>query len=157
VNDTPMVCFTKKIVVFKLKKLRFQRCQISLYALNHTLGALEHTRAYFKYSAAHHLGVVWLGLGKGELKCSLLGSSADALYHGCHVLNPNFQNSSFSHFFVIFTLRPQFCLNNLQNTKTPKLTKTLENNKAKGLANVNSGAQICNIWHSSNTLKLTFC
>jgi hypothetical protein len=37
----------------------------------------------------------------------------------------------------IFTLKPHFSVNNLQNTKTPKLTKTLENNKAKGLVNAN--------------------
>jgi hypothetical protein len=37
----------------------------------------------------------------------------------------------------------------LQNTKTQKLTKTSENSKAKGLANVNQGIQIYNIWYSS--------
>jgi hypothetical protein len=31
----------------------------------------------------------------------------------------------------------QFYLKVLQNTETPKLTKTLENDKAKGLTNVN--------------------
>jgi hypothetical protein len=40
----------------------------------------------------------------------------------------------------------------LQTTKTQKLTKTSENNKAKGLTNANQGVQIHNIWHSS---KLT--
>jgi hypothetical protein len=45
----------------------------------------------------------------------------------------------------------------LKNTKTQKLTKTSENNKAKGLTNVNQGVQIHNIWHSSNIPKLTFC
>jgi hypothetical protein len=37
----------------------------------------------------------------------------------------------------------------LQNIKTQKLTKASENNKAKGLTNVNQGVQIHNIWHSS--------
>jgi hypothetical protein len=38
----------------------------------------------------------------------------------------------------------------LQNIKTQKLTKASENNKAKGLTNVNQGVQIHNIWHSSH-------
>jgi hypothetical protein len=37
----------------------------------------------------------------------------------------------------------------LQKQKTQKLTKTLENNKAKGLTSANQGVQIHNIWHSS--------
>jgi hypothetical protein len=45
----------------------------------------------------------------------------------------------------------------LQKQKTQKLTKTLENNKAKGLTSANQGVQIHNIWHSSNIPKLTFC
>jgi hypothetical protein len=45
----------------------------------------------------------------------------------------------------------------LHKQKTQKLTKTLENNKAKGLTSANQGVQIHNIWHSSNTPKLTFC
>jgi len=39
-----------------------------------------------------------------------------------------------------------------KNTKTQKLTKTSENNKAKGLTNVNQGVQIHNICHSSQIL-----
>jgi hypothetical protein len=35
------------------------------------------------------------------------------------------------------------------NRKTQKLTKTSENNKAKGLTSANQGVQIHNIWHSS--------
>jgi len=41
----------------------------------------------------------------------------------------------------------------LQNIKTQKLTKASENNKAKGLTNVNQGDQIHNIWHSSGDLR----
>jgi len=41
----------------------------------------------------------------------------------------------------------------LQNIKTQKLTKASENNKAKGLTNVNQGVQIHNIWHSSHFSK----
>jgi len=37
----------------------------------------------------------------------------------------------------------------LQKQKTQKLTKTLENNKAKGLTSANQGVQIHNNWHSS--------
>jgi hypothetical protein len=37
----------------------------------------------------------------------------------------------------------------IQKQKTQKLTKTLENNKAKGLTSANQGVQIHNIWHSS--------
>jgi hypothetical protein len=63
--------------------------------------------------------------------------------------------------FRIFQAIPhEFChssLINLQNIKTQKLTKASENNKAKGLTYVNQGVQIHNIWHSSNTPKLTFC
>jgi hypothetical protein len=39
-----------------------------------------------------------------------------------------------------------------QNIKTQKLTKASENNKAKGLTNVNQGVQIHNIWHSSTLI-----
>jgi hypothetical protein len=49
-----------------------------------------------------------------------------------------------------------FChssLIDLQNIKTQKLTKASENNKAKGLTNVNQGVQIHNIWHSSETFN----
>jgi hypothetical protein len=38
---------------------------------------------------------------------------------------------------AIFTLKLHFSLNNLQITKTQKLTETSENNKARGLANAN--------------------
>jgi hypothetical protein len=44
----------------------------------------------------------------------------------------------------------------LQKQKTQKLTKTLENNKAKGLTSANQGVQIHNIWHSSHTLRSQF-
>jgi hypothetical protein len=44
----------------------------------------------------------------------------------------------------------------LQKQKTQKLTKTLENNKAKGLTSANQWVQIHNIWHSSNTPNLHF-
>jgi hypothetical protein len=63
--------------------------------------------------------------------------------------------------FRIFQAIPhEFChssLIDLQNIKTQKLTKASENNKAKGLSNVNQGVQIHNIRDSSNTPKLTFC
>jgi hypothetical protein len=36
-----------------------------------------------------------------------------------------------------------------RNRKTQKLTKTSENNKAKGLTSAHQGVQIHNIWHSS--------
>jgi hypothetical protein len=59
------------------------------------------------------------------------------------------------HFFMNFC---HFSLIALQNTKTQKLTKSSENNKAKGLTNVNQGVQIHNIWHSSVSLVRTvFC
>jgi hypothetical protein len=55
--------------------------------------------------------------------------------------------------FRIFQAIPhEFChssLIDLQNIKTQKLTKASENNKAKGLTNINQGVQIHNIWHSS--------
>jgi hypothetical protein len=41
----------------------------------------------------------------------------------------------------------------LQKQKTQKLTKTLENNKAKGLTSANQGVQIHNIWHSSSVIN----
>jgi hypothetical protein len=56
--------------------------------------------------------------------------------------------------FRIFQVIPhEFCyssLIDLQNIKTQKLTKASENNKAKGLTNVNQGVQIHNIWHTSH-------
>jgi hypothetical protein len=42
-----------------------------------------------------------------------------------------------------------FAIPHLLTYKTQKLTKASENNKAKGLTNVNQGVQIHNIWHSS--------
>jgi hypothetical protein len=36
-----------------------------------------------------------------------------------------------------FTIMLLFSLNDLQNTKIPKLTKKFENNKTKGLTNIN--------------------
>jgi hypothetical protein len=51
-----------------------------------------------------------------------------------------------------FAIPHEFCyslLIDLQNIKTQKLTKASENNKAKGLTDVNQGVQIHNIWHSS--------
>jgi len=42
-----------------------------------------------------------------------------------------------------------FAIPHLLTYKTQKLTKALENNRAKGLTNVNQGFQIHNIWHSS--------
>jgi hypothetical protein len=55
--------------------------------------------------------------------------------------SPNFQLSSYEicHSSLIV----------LQKQKTQKLTKTLENNKAKGLTSANQGVQIHDIWHSS--------
>jgi hypothetical protein len=48
--------------------------------------------------------------------------------------------------FHVFLLKIcHFSLNVLQNTKTQKLAKTSENNKAKGLTSVNQGVQIYNI------------
>jgi hypothetical protein len=63
-------------------------------------------------------------------------------------------------FWIFQAIPHEFChssLINLQNMKTQKLTKASKNNKAKGLTYVNQGVQIHNIWHSSNTPKLTFC
>ena len=37
---------------------------------------------------------------------------------------------------LISTLKPHFTVNDLQHTKTPKLTKKIENNKAKSLTNI---------------------
>jgi triphosphoribosyl-dephospho-CoA synthetase len=60
-------------------------------------------------------------------------------------------------FRIFQAILHEFChssLINLQNIKTQKLTKALENNKAKGLTNVNQGVQIHNIWHSSRGLVM---
>jgi hypothetical protein len=57
-------------------------------------------------------------------------------------------------FRIIQAIPHEFChssLIDLQNIKTQKLTKASENNKAKGLTNVNQGVQIYNIWHSSRS------
>jgi hypothetical protein len=51
-----------------------------------------------------------------------------------------------SHFLVKFAIP---LLLTYRNRKTQKLTKTSENNKAKGLTSANQGVQIYNIWHSS--------
>jgi hypothetical protein len=49
-----------------------------------------------------------------------------------------------------------FAIPYLLTYKTQKLTKASENNKAKGLTNVNQGVQIHNIWHSSPRLLETW-
>jgi hypothetical protein len=48
----------------------------------------------------------------------------------------------------------KFAIPLLLTYKTQKLTKTSENNKAKGLTNANQGVQIHNIWHSSTTIRI---
>jgi len=68
-----------------------------------------------------------------------------------------FDRSSSSELRIFQVIPHEFChssLIDLQNIKTQKLTKASENNKAKGLNNVNQGVQIYNIWHSSNTPKV---
>jgi hypothetical protein len=53
--------------------------------------------------------------------------------------------------FRIFQAIPhEFCHSSLIDLQNKKLTKASENNKAKGLTNVNQGVQIHNIWHSSH-------
>jgi hypothetical protein len=73
-------------------------------------------------------------------------------------LRAKFDRSNFFQNFQIFQAIPhEFChssLIDLQNIKTQKLTKASENNRAKGLTNVNQGVQIHNIWHSSTGLCL---
>jgi len=69
-------------------------------------------------------------------------------------LNFKFDRSTFQDFRISKHFPHEIChssLIDLQNTKTQKLTKTSENNKAKGLTNANQGVQIHNIWHSSET------
>jgi len=61
---------------------------------------------------------------------------------------------TFKDFQISKHFHMKFChssLIDLQNTKTQKLAKTSENNKAKGLTSVNLGVQIHNIWHSSSS------
>jgi hypothetical protein len=53
------------------------------------------------------------------------------------VLQPIALKSEFLAFCVILPQNLHFLLNDLQNAKTPKLAKKSENNKAKGLNNVN--------------------
>jgi hypothetical protein len=72
----------------------------------------------------------------------------------------NFDRSTFQDFRISKLFLMKFAIPLLltyKTQKTQKLTKTSENNKAKGLTNANQGVQIHNILHSSNTSKLTFC
>jgi len=68
--------------------------------------------------------------------------------------NSNFDRSTFqslrisSHFLMKFAIPLLLSYRNRKH-KTQKLTKTLENNMAKGLTRANQGVQIHNIWHSS--------
>jgi hypothetical protein len=62
---------------------------------------------------------------------------------------PNFQSFPYEIFHSSLIV--------LQKQKTQKLTKTLENNKAKGLTSANQGVQIHNIWHSSLDIVRTCC
>jgi hypothetical protein len=58
-----------------------------------------------------------------------------------------FQDLRISRYFLMKFVIP--LLLTYRNRKIQKLTKTSENNKAKGLTSANQGVQIHNIWHSS--------
>jgi hypothetical protein len=65
---------------------------------------------------------------------------------------PKFSNSMYFYLKFVISL-----LMSYKTQKTPKLAKTSENNKAKGLTSVNQGVQIYNIWHSSKTKDYEWC
>ena len=54
-----------------------------------------------------------------------------------------------------FHLLQHFVGKDLQHKKTLKLAKTLENNKAKGITNINKGVQVNTILHSSEHSRNT--
>ena len=103
-------------------------------ALDRTHCALKCTQV-FQVLAAQHLNdsararvdvVV-------HLIMAFLGSSIGALDHSSVRLIA-LPGSSIP--LLISTLKPHFSVNDLQHNKTPKLTKTLENNKPKSLTNI---------------------
>jgi hypothetical protein len=64
----------------------------------------------------------------------------------------NFDRSTFQDLLISMHFLMKFAIPLLltyRNRKTQKLTKTSENNKAKGLTSANQGVQIHHIWHSS--------
>jgi len=60
-----------------------------------------------------------------------------------------FDRSTLQDFRISKHFLMKFVIPFLLTYKTQKLTKTSENNKAKGITNVNQGVKIHNIWHSS--------
>jgi hypothetical protein len=73
----------------------------------------SHTRCAWAYSRLHQL---FCGVG--------MGSSAYALEPNTMHFPPD-HSSRGLHFFAFSTFKPQFSLNDLQNTKTTKLTKNI--------------------------------
>jgi hypothetical protein len=72
--------------------------------------------------------------------------------------NFKFDRSTFQGLRISSHFLMKFCHSSLivlYKQKTQKLTKALENNKAKGLTNANQGVQIHNIWHSSLSILFT--
>jgi hypothetical protein len=88
-----------------------------------------------------------LDLIAGALDHVMLGSIIGALDRSSCAIDHTSKDQIFLCSFPPF--KPHFDANDLQHNKTPKLTKTLENNKTKSLTNISYGTQIYNIWHSS--------
>jgi hypothetical protein len=93
-----------------------------------------------------------IGCSGALCKSRLWEISIDRLLFRSIDFGQSFDRSTFQdlrssrHFLVKFVIP---LLLTYINRKTQKLTKTSENNKAKGLTSANQGVQIHNIWHSS--------
>jgi hypothetical protein len=113
---------------------------------------------FFKFLAARHL-MMMLGFSVhvANAQTQSVHSNASALDHTICAIDRTARETliSFCAYFPPFNC---ILMSMTYNTlKHQKLIKTLENNTAKSLTNISLGAQICNIWLSSNTPKLTFC
>jgi len=102
-------------------------------ALELTLGAFELTQDFFRAFAVLHSC-----FDRGRV----LRSSSICWARAQHVeLELNMVSSSSLHdfpaYFAILIKNCHLSLNDLQNTKTPKLTKKSENNTVKGLTKAN--------------------
>ena len=78
------------------KSIWFQHYQVSTGALDHTLCALDRTRAYFRVPVVQQMCAACVGVGEDVLVCSCPCLSADVLNHKCLALECSSKNALFS-------------------------------------------------------------
>jgi hypothetical protein len=121
-----------KKMVFIIKKNRVSTLPGQTSALECMLGAVDRTHTGFRSSAVQlPLCIGVHARTQVHSSVRLLSSSSSV---PCSILA---QKMLFFNFFASSRFKPQFSFSNLQDTKTPKIIKKLENIKVKGVVNIN--------------------